>query len=153
MTTGTLFEHRPDTYCMPRRKRHRFVHREPTVSVYKPAGVPAKDLKEILLTVDEFESVRLADYEGLNQRNACTIMKVSQPTFNRILASARNKIAQGIVEGQVLRIEGGRYVLSDGSGGLQCLDCDYRLDMEKDQRNACPNCGSSKLRWQRWDSP
>ncbi|OLS27438.1 MAG: hypothetical protein ThorAB25_20200 [Candidatus Thorarchaeota archaeon AB_25] len=138
---------------MPRRKRHRFVHREPTVSVYKPAGIPAKELEEILLTVDEFEAIRLADYEGLNQREACTTMKISQPTFNRILASARNKIAKGIVEGQVLRIEGGRYVLGDGSGGLQCLDCDYRLDMDKDQRNACPKCGSPKLRWQRWDSP
>ncbi|MGY5865168.1 MAG: DUF134 domain-containing protein [Candidatus Thorarchaeota archaeon] len=138
---------------MPRRKRHRFVHREPTVSVYKPAGIPAKELEEILLAVDEFEAIRLADYEGMNQREACTIMKISQPTFNRILASARNKVAQGLVEGQVLRIEGGRYVLGDGSGGLQCTDCDYRLDMNKDKRNACPNCGSSKLRWQRWDSP
>ena len=138
---------------MPRRKRHRFVHREPTVSVYKPAGIPAKELEEILVTVDEFEAIRLADYEGLNQREACAIMKISQPTFNRTLASARNKIAKGIVDGQVLRIEGGRYVLGDGSGGLQCVDCEYRLDMEKDKRNACPNCGSSKLRWQRWDSP
>ncbi len=136
---------------MPRRKRHRFVHREPTVSVYKPAGVPAKELEEILLTVDEFEAIRLADYEGLNQRQACTIMKISQPTFNRILASARNKVAQGLVEGQVLRIEGGRYVLGDGSGGLQCTDCGYRLDMEKDQQNKCPRCGSHGLRWTRYD--
>ena len=148
-----LFESRFTICYMPRRKRHRHVHREPTVSVYKPAGTPAKELEEILLAVDEFEAIRLADYEGLNQREACTIMKISQPTFNRILASARNKIAQGIVEGQVLRIEGGRYVLGDGSGGLQCLDCDYRLDMDKDQRNACPKCGSTKLRWQRWDTP
>ena len=94
-------ELRPDYNDMPRRKRHRFVHREPTVNVYKPAGVPAKDLDEILLTVDEFEAIRLADYEGMNQRDACTIMKISQPTFNRILASARNKVAQGLVEGQV----------------------------------------------------
>jgi predicted DNA-binding protein (UPF0251 family) len=94
-----FFESRFDTCFMPRRKRHRFVHREPTVSVYKPAGVPAKELEEILVTVDEFEAIRLADYEGLNQREACTIMKISQPTFNRILASARNKIAKGIVDG------------------------------------------------------
>jgi predicted DNA-binding protein (UPF0251 family) len=140
-------------YCnMPRRKRHRFVHSEPTVSVYKPAGIPAKDLDEILITVDEFEAMRLADYEGMNQREACTIMKISQPTFNRILASARSKVAQGLVEGQVLRIEGGRYVLGDGSGGLQCVDCNYRLDMEKDKRNVCPKCGSPRLRWQRYDS-
>ena len=136
---------------MPRRKRHRFVHREPTVSVYKPAGIPIKDLDEILITVDEFESIRLADFEGLSQREACEIMKISQPTFNRVLSSARSKIAEGLVLGQVLRIEGGNYILGDGSGGLLCTDCGKRLDMKKDDRQSCPKCGSTKLRWQRWD--
>ncbi|MFX1483589.1 MAG: DUF134 domain-containing protein [Promethearchaeota archaeon] len=148
-----LFESQFNISHMPRRKQHRFVRREPIISVYKPAGVPAKELEEILITVDEFEAIRLADYEGMNQREACTVMKISQPTFNRILASARNKIAQGIVEGNVLRIEGGRYVLEDGSGGLQCADCNYRLDMDTDPRNVCPKCGSHKIRWQRWDTP
>ena len=94
---------------MPRRKRHRSVHREPPVSVYKPAGIPVRDLDEILITVDEFEAIRLADFEGLSQREACEVMKVSQPTFNRVLSSARSKIAEGIVQGQVLRIEGGNW--------------------------------------------
>jgi len=138
--------------CMPRRKRHRFVRGEPPVSVYKPAGIPIKELDEILITVDEFEAIRLADFEGLSQRDACAIMKISQPTFNRILSSARSKIAEGIVLGQVLRIEGGKYVLSDGSGGLLCTECGKRLDMKKDDRNSCPKCGSTKLRWQRWDT-
>lgn len=138
---------------MPRRKRHRFVHREPPISVYKPAGIPIKELEEILLAVDEFEAVRLADFEGLSQREACEIMKISQPTFHRVLASARKKIAHSIVQGHALRIEGGRYVLSDGSGGLQCTECGYRLDLKKDDQQSCPECGSSKLRWQRWDRP
>ncbi len=135
---------------MPRRKRHRSVHREPPVSVYKPAGIPVRDLDEILVTIDEFESIRLADFEGMSQREASEIMKISQPTFNRVLSSARSKIAEGIVLGQVLRIEGGNYVLRDGSGGLQCVDCGTNLDMTKDDQRKCPKCGSSELRWERW---
>ena len=136
---------------MPRRKRHRVVSREPPVSVYKPAGVPAKDLDEILISVDEFEAIRLADFEGLSQREACTIMQISQPTFNRTLSSARSKIAKAIVEGYVLRIDGGNYVLTDGSGGLECIKCGYRIRMNVDDKNSCPKCGS-RLRWLRYDS-
>ncbi len=142
-----------NSLCMPRRKRHRYVHQEPPISVYKPAGIPIKELDEILITLDEYEAMRLADFEGMNQREACEIMQISQSTFNRVLAAARKKIAQGIVEGHVLRIEGGRYILSDGSGGLQCTECGYRLDMKKDDGRSCPKCKSSKIRWQRWDRP
>jgi predicted DNA-binding protein (UPF0251 family)/DNA-directed RNA polymerase subunit RPC12/RpoP len=127
------------------------VTREPTVSVYKPAGVPAMDLEEILITIDEFEALRLADYKGLSQRDACTEMQISQPTFNRILSSARHKVASGLVQGHVLRIEGGRYVLSDGSGTLECIDCGATLDMSLEDKSACPECGSKKLRWLRWE--
>jgi predicted DNA-binding protein (UPF0251 family)/predicted RNA-binding Zn-ribbon protein involved in translation (DUF1610 family) len=136
---------------MPRRKRRRVVSKEPLVSVYKPAGVPAKDLDEILISVDEFEAVRLADFEGLSQREACTIMRISQPTFNRTLASARSKIAEAIVEGYVLRIEGGNYFLTDGSGGLECVECGYRINMQTDDKDSCPKCGA-RLRWMRYDA-
>ena len=136
---------------MPRRKRDRIVSKEPLVSVYKPAGIPAKDLDEILISVDEFETIRLADFEGLSQRDACTIMKISQPTFNRVLASARNKIAEALVEGHVLRIEGGNYILTDGSGGLECVKCGFRVERIGDKIDSCPECGS-RLRWLRYDS-
>lgn len=136
---------------MPRRKRHRLVTQEPPVSVYKPAGIPAKELEEILITIDEFEAIRLADFEGLSQRDASTTMQVSQPTFNRILSSARSKIAKGIVQGFVLRIEGGRYVLADGSGVLECLDCGASMDMSAEDKSTCKTCGSKRLRWLRWD--
>jgi predicted DNA-binding protein (UPF0251 family)/DNA-directed RNA polymerase subunit RPC12/RpoP len=137
---------------MPRKKLHRMVTREPPVSVYKPAGIPAMELEEILITIDEFEALRLADFEGLSQRNASLAMKISQPTFNRILSSARHKVASGLVQGQVLRIEGGRYVLADGSGTLKCLDCGTTLDMTAEDKSRCPKCGSRKLRWRRWNN-
>jgi predicted DNA-binding protein (UPF0251 family)/predicted RNA-binding Zn-ribbon protein involved in translation (DUF1610 family) len=118
--------------------------------VYKPAGIPTKELDEILISLDEFEAVRLADFKGLSQRKACTVMKISQPTFNRTLSSARSKIAKAIVEGHVLRIEGGNYILTDGSGGLECIKCGYRIDMNEDATDSCPKCGS-RLRWMRYD--
>ncbi|MBE0527162.1 DUF134 domain-containing protein [Candidatus Thorarchaeota archaeon] len=136
---------------MPRRKRHRLVTKEPPVSVYKPAGIPAMELEEILITIDEFEALRLADYEGLSQRDASTEMQISQPTFNRVLSSARNKVASGIVQGYVLRIEGGRYRLADGSGILECIDCGASVDMSSEDKNSCQACGSTKLRWLRWE--
>jgi predicted DNA-binding protein (UPF0251 family) len=134
---------------MPPRKRRRKVFREPPVSVYKPAGIPARELEEILITVDEFEAIRLSDFKGMNQREASTVMHVSQPTFNRILSSARNKIARGLVEGSVLRIEGGNYVLGDGSGFLKCMSCEARVDPES---KSCPKCGATSFRWERFSS-
>ena len=136
---------------MPRKKLHRMVTKEPPVSVYKPAGIPAMDLDEILITIDEFEALRLADFEGLSQRDASIEMHISQPTFNRVLSSARHKVASGLVQGHVLRIEGGRYVLSDGSGTLECQDCGAAVDMSSADMSTCPKCGSKKLRWLRWD--
>lgn len=136
---------------MPRRKRHRLVIKEPPVSVFKPAGIPARELEEILITIDEFEAIRLADFEGLSQRDASTTMEISQPTFNRVLSSARNKVARGLVQGYVLRIEGGRYRLADGSGILECIDCGASVDMSSEDKSTCQACGSTKLRWLRWE--
>lgn len=134
---------------MPRRKIHRLVDSEPPISVFKPAGVPARDLEETLVTVDEFEALRLSDYEGLNQREACDAMKVSQPTFNRILISARKKVSTALVKGYVLRIDGGNYVLGDGSGGLECRVCGHVLEASSEESAPCPKCGSTELRWTR----
>ena len=133
---------------MPARKRQRKVFREPPVSVYKPAGIPARELEEILITVDEFEAIRLSDFEEMNQREASAVMQVSQPTFNRILASGRAKVARGLVKGSVLRIEGGNYVLGDGSGFLKCTNCDKKVSSES---KMCPECGSTNLRWERFN--
>ncbi len=130
---------------MPRRKRWRRVSREPTVSVFKPTGIPARNLQEVRITVDEFEALRLADYEGMNQREASEIMAVSQPTFHRILSSAREKVAKGLVEGCVLRIEGGRYVLSDGSGVIVCQDCGHEMNPRHSTISTCPSCHSPQI--------
>ncbi|MBU0636471.1 DUF134 domain-containing protein [Candidatus Micrarchaeota archaeon] len=91
----------------PRRCRH--VHAEPNVLYFKPAGIRMKELEETILTMEEFEAVRLKDFLGLEQEKAAQKMKISQPTFHRLVLSARQKIADGIVNGKAIRIEGGNY--------------------------------------------
>jgi len=96
---------------MPRPRICRRVRFLPGVTYFKPARVPLRHLEETILTVDEFEAIRLKDLEGLDQENAARKMKISQPTFFRLLDSARKKIADALVNGKAIRIEGGEYKL------------------------------------------
>lgn len=92
---------------MPRPCCSRNVGGRPQASVFKPAGVPYDELDEIVMTLDEFEALRLADLEGLYQEQAALEMRVSRATFSRIVESARHKVADALVHGKLLRIEGG----------------------------------------------
>lgn len=94
---------------MPRPRRFRRVWFRPGVTYFKPVGVPMSALEEIVLTVDEFEAVRLVDLEGMSQEEAAKKMGISQPTLNRLLGSARKKIADALVKGKAIRVEGGTY--------------------------------------------
>jgi len=76
-------------------------------SIFRPAGIPARFLDQVVLTLDEFEALRLADLEGLYQEQAALRMEVSRPTFGRILEVAHRKVAEALVGGKALRIEGG----------------------------------------------
>ncbi len=92
---------------MPRPFCRRLVAGRPPVAIFKPAGRPLSELDEVVLTLDEFEASRLADLEGLYQEQAAEKMGVSRPTFSRILETAHRKIADALVHGKALRIEGG----------------------------------------------
>jgi predicted DNA-binding protein (UPF0251 family)/predicted Fe-Mo cluster-binding NifX family protein len=81
--------------------------------IMKPAGVPAKELEEIRLGLDEAEAIRLADLEGLYQEAAARSMGVSRQTFGRIVETARKKIADAVLNGKALRIEGGEVRIQD----------------------------------------
>ncbi len=94
---------------MPRPRRFRRVCFEPDTTYFKPAGIRMAELAETVLTVDEFESIRLKDHEGLDQNQAAKKMDISQPTFQRIYESARKKIADALVNGKAIKIEGGPY--------------------------------------------
>ena len=90
----------------------RRVLEEPGTVYFKPAGIAMRDLKEVILTVEEYEALRLCDLEQLNQEKAAKKMKVSQSTFNRLISSARKKTVDAIVNGKAIRIEGGSYFIS-----------------------------------------
>jgi len=81
----------------------------PNVTYFKPRGIPLVDLEETILNVDEFEAVRLKDLNDLEQEECAKRMNISQPTFNRLVRGARKKIADAIVNGKAIRIEGGNY--------------------------------------------
>jgi predicted DNA-binding protein (UPF0251 family) len=83
----------------------------PGVTYFKPAGIPMRHLEEVQLTVEELEAIRLKDLEGMEQEEGGEKMNVSRPTFQRILSSARKKIADALLNGKAIRVEGGNYKL------------------------------------------
>lgn len=95
---------------MPRPKRERYVNSTPTVTYFKPRGVPLVNLEEVRLTVEGLEAIRLADELCLTQAEAAEAMGVSRHTFGRVLAEARRSVALALVHGRALRIEGGNWV-------------------------------------------
>ena len=86
----------------------------PAASIFKPIGIPVRLLDEVVMTLDEFEAIRLADLDGLYQESAAAQMGVSRPTFSRIVTEAHRKVADAIVHGKALRIEGGPVHLAPG---------------------------------------
>lgn len=92
---------------MPRPRQCRRVAQLPQTTYYKPRGVPLRALEQVALTVDELEAIRLADLEGLYQEEAAQKMNVSRQTFGRIVEAARKKVADALVNGKALSIEGG----------------------------------------------
>ena len=90
-----------------RPKKIRFINFNPETTYFKPQGIPLCSLEEINLTVDELESVRLKNYKGLEQIECAKKMKVSQSTFQRILSLANQKIADALINGKAIKINGG----------------------------------------------
>ena len=93
---------------MPRPKCSRSIACEPHADYFKPRGIPTAMLEQVVLSLDEFEALRLADLEGLYQEEAASRMGVSRQTFGRIIDAARAKTADVLVNGKALKIEGGR---------------------------------------------
>ena len=103
-----------------RRKIKRTIRFFPEITYFKPAGIPLKNLPEVILTMDEIEAMRLAELEDLDQEEAAKKMKISRITFLRILHSAHKKIAESLIYGKAIRMKGGEYTMPnlDGTGPL-----------------------------------
>ena len=94
-----------------RPKKYRIVRIDPKISHFSPRGRPGRP-DEIELKMEEFEAIRLADLIGLSQKQAALSMHISQQTFSRILKKARKTVAEGLVKGKIIKIQGGYYVIS-----------------------------------------
>ena len=89
---------------------------QPGVAYFKPRGVPLRVLDEVVLGLDEVEALRLADFEGLSHEETGERMQVSRQTVGRILEAGRRKVADALVHGKALRIEGGPVLPVPGVG-------------------------------------
>jgi len=89
----------------------------PGVRYFKPRGIALTELEEVVLGLDEMEAIRLADLEGLYQEQAAEKMGISRQTFGRIIDSAHKKVADALVNGKALRIEGGEIMFQQSGGG------------------------------------
>jgi predicted DNA-binding protein (UPF0251 family) len=118
----------------------------PESDYFKPRGIPLSMLEEVILTVDEFEAIRLADLEGLYQEQAAEKMKVSRPTFGRIIDSAHRKVAEALVKGKALKIEGGEFEMAS-MRNFSCYDCQHSWELPygTGRPGNCPSCRSGKF--------
>jgi predicted DNA-binding protein (UPF0251 family) len=125
----------------PRCRRVSFV---PEATFFKPAGVPMRILEEVSLSVDEAEALRLKDLEGLEQEEGADKMGISRPTFQRILVSARQKLADALLNGKAIRIEGGNIELA--MRRFRCAEDGHEWEIPPETSTAghsvCPHCHS-----------
>jgi uncharacterized protein len=91
---------------MARPKACRKIACLPGDTYFKPRGIPMIELSEVELALDEFEAIRLADFDGLYQEEASRKMGISRSTFGRVVAGARRKVAEALVQGKALKIQG-----------------------------------------------
>lgn len=132
----------------PKRQRIRRVIDVPLIKGFKPYGNQVRSEEEIeviTLLYEEYEAIRLCDYEGYNHQYASQFMQISRPTFTRIYASAREKLAKALVEGKQVTIEGGKVYFD--SDWYFCAHCKCHFNNpEKDKLvERCPLCGSEKV--------
>ncbi len=97
---------------MPRPRMKRCIANQPIIRFYKPQAVKMCDLKQISLSHDQLEALRLADVEKLEQVEAAILMNISRSTFSRLIAEARTISATALTKGWALKIEGGNFRVS-----------------------------------------
>ncbi len=158
---------------MPRPRICRRIRRSPGVTYFKPVGTRMVELGEVILTFDEYEAIRLVDLEGVEQTKAGKQMKISQPTFSRVLKSARKKISEAIIKGKAIKIKGGdfemvqprgvglgrgmrrgqkRGITAGPGGDCICPKCKYKISHNVGvpcSQETCPRCGAKMTRLQK----
>lgn len=127
---------------MPNQRRNRRIEFPPSMEGFKPFGVKMRNLDKVVLLFEEYESIRLIDYENMNQEEAAARMEISRPTFTRVYKKARKTIAKALVEGKAILIEGGTYISENY--WIKCTKCS-KLTTAPTPLKSCPNCKSTNL--------
>ncbi|MCM8783154.1 MAG: DUF134 domain-containing protein [Candidatus Omnitrophica bacterium] len=130
---------------MPRPFIPRRVCCQPQANYFKPKGIPLDMLREVNLTLDELETIRLADLEGLYQEEAAQKMGISRQTFGNTIDSAHKKIADALLNGKALKIEGG--VVKMVERHFVCYDCKHTWSVPYGAPRPveCPQCKSTNI--------
>lgn len=124
---------------MPRQPKSRKINTPPKMLGYKPFGINSNSPIKIALQYDEYEAIKLINYDNLPQASAAELMEVSRPTLTRIYNRALKKIAQAFVEGKSIIIEGG--VFEYDKDWYKCKKC-YKLIEGIENHIKCKDCTS-----------
>ena len=132
---------------MARPTKWRKIENIPTVQNFIPSASKNNDMQGNVLLLEELEAIRLKDLEGLEQEECATRMEVSRPTFQRILTVGRQKVADSLIYGKSIFIDGGNYTRNICP--IKCLDCGKeRLESFENMESVrsgsyvCTECGS-----------
>jgi predicted DNA-binding protein (UPF0251 family) len=127
---------------MVRPQKDRRVAYNPEISYFKPRGIPMMRLEEIRLTVDEREAIRLSDLLGMSHEEAGQRMGVSRATFGRIIQRARKSVADALINGKAINVEGGNYQIVNPTRIFKCKRCNYTWEeaMGTGRPECCPTC-------------
>lgn len=130
-----------------RPQKNRFVKFDPDISYFKPRGIPMQNLEEVRLTVDEGEALRLADLLGLSHEEAGRRMGVSRATFGRIVQKARQTVADALINGKAINIEGGSYKIIMEARIFTCRKCDkkWKEPQGTGRPKSCPKCNDDDI--------
>jgi predicted DNA-binding protein (UPF0251 family) len=129
---------------MPRPKNNRIVHQPPFFTEFRPFGRSDRSTEKIILNLDEFEAIRLADLIGMSHEKAAAEMEISRPTFSRLIEKSRKKMAEFIFYGKSLRIYGGNIHFRRNI--IQCVDCGHMYNLSVNETmTQCPECYSKNL--------
>jgi predicted DNA-binding protein (UPF0251 family) len=129
---------------MPRKTRPRKIVKPPGFRFYKPDGCVDLNQSDVELLYEEYEALKLADYDGMHHQQAAELMDVSRATFARIYESARRKIAKALVEVRQIKTVFGNADIDNK--WFKCSDCNTKFNIPKNfTENICPFCGSFKI--------
>ncbi len=128
---------------MPRKKRNRRIQVPPVIKGMSVYGVRGRKSNEVVLRLEEYEAIRLLDYQNLTQEQAAVHMDVSRPTLTRIYEEARNKVATAFVEGRDIIFRGGDIYFDDN--WHKCQNCQASFNSYEEGQAKCPVCSSEDV--------